>query len=161
MCSEFSDDYMIAHTQLLYIMQWCHVCVTSLLDSLNSEHISWLFEGQIVKVAQSCDSLWPHRLYSPWNSPGQNTGVDSLYLLQGIFPTQGSNPVLPKGEGGAKNLSGGQQFRLPLLFSCSVSQARKGGAGVTTGDEGSRASQWPFAEFQGRCLAAVFKAGET
>ena len=34
------------------------------------------------------DSLWPHELYSPWNSPGQNTGVSSLSLLQGIFPTQ-------------------------------------------------------------------------
>ena len=42
------------------------------------------------------DSLQPHRLYSPWNSPGQNTGVGSLSLLQGIFPTQGSNPGLPQ-----------------------------------------------------------------
>ena len=41
------------------------------------------------------NSLWPHGLYSPWNSPGQNTGIDSLSLLQGIFPTQGSNPGLP------------------------------------------------------------------
>ena len=41
------------------------------------------------------DSLRPCRLYSPWNSPGQNTGVGSLSLLQGIFPTQGSNPGLP------------------------------------------------------------------
>ena len=40
------------------------------------------------------DSLWPHGLYSPWNSPDQNTGVGSLSLLQGIFPTQGSNPGL-------------------------------------------------------------------
>ena len=40
------------------------------------------------------NSLWPHGLYSPWNSPGQNTGVDSHSLLQGIFPTQGSNPDL-------------------------------------------------------------------
>ena len=32
---------------------------------------------------------------SAWNSPGQNTGVGSLSLLQGIFPTQGSNPGLP------------------------------------------------------------------
>ena len=31
---------------------------------------------------------------SPCNSPGQNTGVDSLSLFQGIFPTQGSNPGL-------------------------------------------------------------------
>ena len=33
-------------------------------------------------------------LYSPWNSPGQNTGVGSLSLLQGIFSTQRSNPHL-------------------------------------------------------------------
>ena len=40
------------------------------------------------------DSLRPHRLYSPWNSLGQNTGVGSLSLLQRIFPTQESNPGL-------------------------------------------------------------------
>ena len=39
-------------------------------------------------------SLWPCELYSPWDSPGQNTGVGSLSLLQGIFQTQGSNPGL-------------------------------------------------------------------
>ena len=52
------------------------------------------------------NSLWPHGLYSPWNypnsnpnlnltltlnSPGQNTGIGSLSLLQRIFPTQESN----------------------------------------------------------------------
>ena len=31
---------------------------------------------------------------SPWNSPGQNTGVGSHSLLQGIRPTQRSNPGL-------------------------------------------------------------------
>jgi len=31
------------------------------------------------------DSLQPHGLYSPWNSPGQNTGVDNLSLLHGIL----------------------------------------------------------------------------
>ena len=41
------------------------------------------------------DSLWPYGLYSPWNSPGQNTGLGSLSLLHGIFPTQGLNPDLP------------------------------------------------------------------
>ena len=40
------------------------------------------------------DSLRPHGLYSPGNSPGQNNGVDSLSLLQGIFLTQGLNPGL-------------------------------------------------------------------
>ena len=39
-------------------------------------------------------SLQPHGLYSPWNCPGQNTGVGSLSFLQGIFPTQRSNPGL-------------------------------------------------------------------
>ena len=32
-----------------------------------------------------------HGLYSPWNSLGQNTGVDSCFFLQGIFPTQELN----------------------------------------------------------------------
>ena len=41
------------------------------------------------------DSFGPHGLYSSWNSPGQNTGVGSLSFLQGIFPTQVSNPGLP------------------------------------------------------------------
>ena len=40
------------------------------------------------------NSLRPHGLYSPWNSLGLNTGVSSLSLLQGIFPTQGANPGL-------------------------------------------------------------------
>ena len=54
---------------------------------------------QFVKKSESCsvmsDSLQPHGLYSSWNSLGQNTEVGSLSLLQGIFPTQGSNPGLP------------------------------------------------------------------
>ena len=41
------------------------------------------------------DSLWPRGLYSPWNSPGQNTGVGNLSLFQGIFSTQVSNSGLP------------------------------------------------------------------
>ena len=49
--------------------------------------------------SESCsvvsDSLRPQGLYSPRNSPGKNTGVGSLSLLQGIFPTQGLNPGLP------------------------------------------------------------------
>ena len=33
---------------------------------------------------------------NPRDSLGQNTGVGSLFLLQGIFPTQGSNQGLPR-----------------------------------------------------------------
>ena len=59
----------------------------------------WLVQGgrvwyKVVKVAQSCPTLCDQGLHSPWNSPGQNTGVGSLSQLQGIFPTQGSNPRL-------------------------------------------------------------------
>ena len=45
----------------------------------------WRSESE-VKVTHDC--LRPHGLYRPWNSPGQNTGVGSLSLLQRVFPTQ-------------------------------------------------------------------------
>ena len=51
-----------------------------------------------VKVTQSCLTLFDPMDSSPWNSLGQNTGVGSLSLLQGIFPTQGSNPGLLNGR---------------------------------------------------------------
>ena len=47
------------------------------------------------KLLSRVNSLQPHGLYSPWNSPGQSTGVGNLSLLQGIFPNQGLNPGLP------------------------------------------------------------------
>ena len=47
----------------------------------------------IVKFAQLCLTLCDPMEYNPWNSPVQNAGVGNLSLLQGIFPTQGSNPV--------------------------------------------------------------------
>ena len=45
------------------------------------------------------DSLRPHglkptRLRCPWDFPGKGTRVRCHFLLQGIFPTQGSNPGL-------------------------------------------------------------------
>ena len=57
--------------------------------------LGFLLENESESYSVMSDSLWPHGLYSPWNSPGQNTGVGSLSLLQGIFPTQGLNPGLP------------------------------------------------------------------
>ena len=38
------------------------------------------------------DSLQPYGLYSPWCSPGQNTGVGSLFLLQGNLPNSEIKP---------------------------------------------------------------------
>ena len=46
--------------------------------------------NKLSSESQSCLTLC-----DPWNSPGQNTGVSSHSLLQGIFPTQRSNPGLP------------------------------------------------------------------
>ena len=43
---------------------------------------------------QPMGCMQPSRLLCPWNFPGKNTGVDCHFLLQGIFPTQGSNPHL-------------------------------------------------------------------
>ena len=47
------------------------------------------------------DSLWPYRLYSPCNSPGQNTGVGSHSLLQGNLPYPGIEPGSPTLQAGS------------------------------------------------------------
>ena len=67
----------------------CRVCGGDTYDNHNRKQ----------EKSESCSvfcfySFRPHGLYSPWNSPGQNTGVGSLSLLQGIFSTQRSNPGL-------------------------------------------------------------------
>ena len=58
--------------------------------------VMWIKSFYCDKESESCsavsDSLRPHGL---WYSPAQNTEVGSLSLIQGIFPTQGSNPGLP------------------------------------------------------------------
>ena len=57
-------------------------------------------ESESVSRSFVSDSSQPHGLYPtsllyPWDSPGKNTGVGCHALLQGIFPTQGSNLGLP------------------------------------------------------------------
>ena len=52
------------------------------------------FESESESSSLISSPLQPNGLYSPWNSPGQNTEVGSLSLLQGIFLTQGLNPGL-------------------------------------------------------------------
>ena len=50
----------------------------------------WVKSRSVVSNSlQSCG------LYSPWNVPGQNTGLGNCSLFQSVFPTQGSNPGLP------------------------------------------------------------------
>ena len=59
-------------------------------DTREKDCLEWSESHSVVS-----DSLWPRGLYSAWNSPGQNTGMGSLSLLQGIFPTQRSYSGLP------------------------------------------------------------------
>ena len=66
------------------------------LERLSSFLLS-LFETRSPLESESCSVmswLFPTPLYSPWNSPGQSTGVGSCSLLQGIFPIQGLNSGL-------------------------------------------------------------------
>ena len=70
-------------------------------NSLALVNINYIIQMQNKSETRSVVSecLRPHarpaRLLSPWNSPGQNTGVGRHSLLQGIFPTQGLNPGVP------------------------------------------------------------------
>ena len=74
------------------------VCLCTLFKSSKTNICLLLYLGENYESASHSVllySLQPHGLFSPRNSPGQNTGLGSLSLLQGIFPTQGSNPGLP------------------------------------------------------------------
>ena len=66
--------HRIKHSWIYYTQEYCHL-------EYRAEN---LLESESHSVM----------LYSTGNSPGQNTGVDSISLLQEIFPTQGSNPGL-------------------------------------------------------------------
>ena len=63
-------------------------------------HAGWevtMSYGQCLVVSDSLQrqGLQPARPLCPWDCPGKKTGVGCHFLLQGIFPTQGSNPGLP------------------------------------------------------------------
>ena len=60
----------------------------------NTSAFRVILKGESESPSVVSNSLWPHGLYSPWSSLGQNTEVSSLSLLQGIFPTHRSNPGL-------------------------------------------------------------------
>ena len=55
---------------------------------------AWVLSHSVVSDSLQPRELWPARLLCLWDSPGKNTGVGCHFLLQGIFPTQGSNPGL-------------------------------------------------------------------
>ena len=88
------------HTRISLIISFVHSSVYRSVSISHSFHPSFPeTETQIqrrnVKSESESPSYPTHcDPYSPWNSAGQNTGVGSLCLLQGIFPIQGSNAGL-------------------------------------------------------------------
>ena len=105
--SEHEDISMITPSARASCLAWLHfrfedtTSLTSWSYSVGSdrliknacERVLWVvvLSGSLSVVS---DSLRPHGPHSAWDSPGQNTGVGSLSLLQGIFPAQRSNPGL-------------------------------------------------------------------
>ena len=96
----------------------CKACDTN-CGNCDQNECYWCEEGFFLlgKPENSCsvasNSLRPYgwqpaMLLCPWNSPGKNTGVGCHSLLQGIFPTQESNPGLPHCEQTLYRLSPGQ-----------------------------------------------------
>ena len=67
-----------------------HLTTSILID----RKLLLLLVTSVVSDSVQPPGLWPARLLCPWDSPGKNTGEGSHALLQGIFPTQGSDPYL-------------------------------------------------------------------
>ena len=71
------------------------------LDIFSAYYFICTLVGSLIVISENksrslvSNSFRSHGLYSQQNSPDQNTWVDSLSPVQGIFPTQGSNPGLP------------------------------------------------------------------
>ena len=77
--------WMILTITVKFLSLNVQICIVTDKDAISP----FLCESESRSVVS--DSL---QLYSPWNSPSQNTGVGSLSFLQGFFPTQGWNPGL-------------------------------------------------------------------
>ena len=93
------------------IMVWAcrHTCVLGCFSSL--------------LTLQQSHGLKPARLLCPWDFPGKNTGVGCRAPLQGIFPTQGSNPCLlhfPLWQVGSLPLSHLEASEIKITFSKSL-----------------------------------------
>ena len=87
----FQSTYITHHVSLIHLksMIASQAFLIYLYAKIGSSDVfSWCESHSVMS-----NSLQPHGLYSPWNSPGQNTWVGRLSLLQGIFPAQGLIPA--------------------------------------------------------------------
>ena len=92
------QELCVSKIQCMYM--FIYLCMSKYLyKSINIDLPIHIYVCVYIYESESCsvvsDFLRPHGLYSSWSSPGQNSGLGSLSLLQVIFPTQGSNPGLP------------------------------------------------------------------
>ena len=121
------------------ILVLCWECFQKwLLSGVSEIPVSFYFPHRVLTSSDSeshsvvSDSLWLRGLYSPWSSPGQNPGEGSLFRLQGIFPTQESNPGLLHCRRVLYQLShkGSPNFNLPLNLGLEAPSLN---SGVTSG----------------------------
>ena len=90
-------QYLI-HIPAVYTQTIESLLVANYFKNYNS-NTTFSIESVSHSVISDCLSphgLQPIRLLCPWNSPGNNIGVGCHFLLQGIFPSQGSNTALPQ-----------------------------------------------------------------
>ena len=114
------NDYCSAHFIYIISFNLYNMKTTVQMNFQGKFHVLVRMNSESESKSHSVasNSLQPHGLHSPWNSPGQNTGVGSFSLLQGIFTTQGSNPGLPHCRRIFYQLShkGSPLIRIGLLF---------------------------------------------
>ena len=122
----------------VYNNQDLEATLMSINRGMNKEDVVYMRKKK-VKVAQSCLTLCdPNGLYSPWISPGQNTEVGSLSLLQGIFPTQGSNPGILYGKRILYQLSPRKPSGIYTMDYYSVSNNAKQNNAICNNMDGPR-----------------------
>ena len=130
---------------------WHIECSTFTVSSFENEN-----ESESSSVVS--DSLRPHGQYSPWNSPGQNTGVCSLSLLQGIFPTQGTNPGLPLCRQIFHQLS---HQGSPMLVEAASKKSKRSAREAITKTEAKHNPPWCFLWPLGRKAPCLLKSSST
>ena len=75
---------------------WDYTQVLHFRSLVDYQGYSIFSKGFLSKWSESCsvmyDSLQTHRLNSPWDSPGQNTGVGKTFPTPGDLPNPGVKP---------------------------------------------------------------------
>ena len=95
MLNELMDGVMfILNIQSICFDRVNGMCKSSLLFSIPESKNTCAVLCSVVSNSLPSHGLQPTRPLYPWDFPGRNTGVGWYFLLQGILPTQESNPCL-------------------------------------------------------------------